>query len=299
MAAAEGRAFARAALAGNPSDGYGGATLAVTVRNFAATVRAETAPVASIEPASELVSAAAKRVPGGPHPPAAIRWATTIPREVGLAGSSALIVATIRALCSLRRVALPADAVAALALTVEVEDLGIAAGPQDRVAQAHEGLLNMDFAGADLLAGRHGTYEPLDPSLLPPLYLAYATDAASPSGAVHTDLGERFARGEADVVAGMGELAQLARWARDALKRGDLHAFGRCVDASFDARRSLVALDRRHVEMVELARATGASANFAGSGGAVVGSCRDDLHRGELAAAFRRIGCTVVEPRVA
>ncbi|MDQ3632510.1 MAG: hypothetical protein M3417_14825, partial [Actinomycetota bacterium] len=35
---ATGTAFARAALAGNPSDGYGGGVLAVCVRDFAATV---------------------------------------------------------------------------------------------------------------------------------------------------------------------------------------------------------------------------------------------------------------------
>ena len=33
-----------------------------------------------------------------------------------------------------------------MALAVETEDLGIAAGPQDRFVQAHEGLLYMDFA---------------------------------------------------------------------------------------------------------------------------------------------------------
>ena len=41
MTAVEGKAFARAGLLGNPSDGYGGKVLSVVVRNFSARVRLE------------------------------------------------------------------------------------------------------------------------------------------------------------------------------------------------------------------------------------------------------------------
>jgi len=60
-----------------------------------------------------------------------------------------------------------------MALAVETEDLGIAAGPQDRYAQAHEGLVLMDFAGAAPQVTR------LDTALLPALFLAWRTDAKS------------------------------------------------------------------------------------------------------------------------
>ncbi len=71
---------------------------------------------------------------------------TEIPREVGLGGSSAIVIATLRALCALARSRLDPAATAAIALAVETEDLGIAAGPQDRLIQAHEGLLYLDFS---------------------------------------------------------------------------------------------------------------------------------------------------------
>jgi hypothetical protein len=45
----KGRAFARVALAGNPSDGYGGRTLAVVVRDFAASASATAAPSAATD----------------------------------------------------------------------------------------------------------------------------------------------------------------------------------------------------------------------------------------------------------
>ena len=161
---ASGRAHARAALAGNPSDGYGGAVLAVSVADFAAHAEVARRRGRVSDPPSALVDAAVARFGRGP---CAVRWRTDVPREVGLAGSSAIVTATVRALCALHGHALEPDALAAMALAVETEDLGIAAGPQDRYAQAHEGLVLMDFAGA------RPRVERLDPALLPPLYLAW------------------------------------------------------------------------------------------------------------------------------
>jgi hypothetical protein len=50
---------------------------------------------------------------------------------------------------------------------------------------------------------------------------------------------------------------------------------------------------------VQLARELGASATFAGSGGAVVGACREQGLLGRLADAFEREGCVVAPVRVA
>jgi glucuronokinase len=278
---ASGRALARAALAGNPSDGYGGAVLAVCVPGLAARAEAQPAGQALSDPPSTLVDATVARFG---HGPCAVRWTTTVPREVGLGGSSAIVTATVRALCALHGHVLAPDALAELVLAVEVEDLGIAAGPQDRYAQAHEGLLLMDFAGA------RPQVERLDPALLPALYLAWRSDAAEASHAVHGGLRDRAA--EPRVRAGMARLAGHARAARDALHSGDHAAFAHALDASFDERAALVELDPRHVAMVRAARAAGASANYAGSGGAIVGT----LPPGGLepvATALRALGCEI------
>jgi glucuronokinase len=287
--AADGVAHARAALAGNPSDGYGGAVLALTLSPYRARVHARPAAALSVEPASLLVEAAARRFARQLHPPAlatALRWTTSIPRGVGLGGSSAIVIATLRALASLHGVELGRAELAAFALAVETEDLGIAAGPQDRVAQAHEGLTFMDFSGAAV-----GSYEPLHPRLLPPLIVAWRAEAAADSGTVHTPLRARFDRGEADVVNAMKSLAAAARDARSALLRGVWAEFARAVDASFDARRQMMELDPRHVEMIEIARACGAAANYTGSGGAIVAVCRDEQQRGVVDRALADARC--------
>jgi hypothetical protein len=54
---------------------------------------------------------------------------------------------------------------AEMALVTEVEDLGIAAGPMDRVIQSYEHVMLLELAGTRTEA----SYEVLDPGLLPPV----------------------------------------------------------------------------------------------------------------------------------
>ncbi len=98
----------RAALAGNPSDGYGGAVLAVTLPRWCAEAEAAAAPEIEIEPVNALVEATVRRFARELKTPgAAVRWSTSIPQRVGLGSSSALVIAVMRALCELHGVELP------------------------------------------------------------------------------------------------------------------------------------------------------------------------------------------------
>jgi glucuronokinase len=271
---------ARAALLGNPSDGYGGAVVAFAFRDFEA--RVERAELVDCHPdALPLLRAAAGRAGADGAP---LRMRTTIPREVGLGGSSAIVLAALRAL----GVDAPPDELARLALAVEVEDLGIAAGLQDRLVQVHGGVLLMDFAD--------DTVERLDPGLLPPLYVAWREDAGAASGRFHGGLRARFARGERAVVAAMAELGEVARAGADALRAGDHAQLARLVDRTFDLRASIAELDPRHVRMVQAARAAGASANYAGSGGAIAGTLADRAAFDTLRDALRAEGCEAIRP---
>ena len=288
---AQGAALARAALAGNPSDGYGGAVLAVALPIWAARAEAVPAGELGIEPANELVGATVRRFARDLDPGAAVsfvRWSTSIPQRVGLGSSSALVIAVVCALAELHRVQLEADALAEFALAVETEEMGIVAGLQDRVAQAYEGLTFMEFGGG-------GSYERLDPAVLPPLVIAWRKEAAADSGDVHGSLRARHDGGEPEVHEAMESLASAAREARHGLVAGDLELFRVSVDRTFDLRRELLPLDRRCVDMVELARSCDASANYTGSGGAIVAVCRDAAHAGAVADALGRVGCGVAQ----
>src|SRR5436305_4037550 len=122
MGRGEGRASARTALVGNPSDGYGGAMLAAALPAFSARATATGGGGGTITPGSSLIAAAVARFARDLDPAAAnadIAWETTIPRSVGLGGSSALVIAVARALCALHGVTLEGMPLASFAYTVE------------------------------------------------------------------------------------------------------------------------------------------------------------------------------------
>ena len=284
---------ARAALAGNPSDGYRGAVLAVTLPDWRAQAEAELHPSGRVEPANALVQATVDRFARELEPAAAetaVTWTTSIPQRVGLGSSSALVIAVTRALSALHEIDLEPARLAEFALAVETEGLGIVAGLQVRVAQAYEGLMFMDFAEPP-------RYERLDPDLLPPLIVAWRETAAADSGGVHTDLRQRHVDGDPAVRRTMSELGAAARNAQRALLDRDLERFSACVDETFDLRRGLMDLDPRCVEMIEAARAGGAAANYTGSGGAIVAICRDRRHADEVEPRLAGLGCGVIRSR--
>jgi glucuronokinase len=182
---------------------------------------------------------------------------------------------------------------------VEADELGITAGLQDRVIQVYEGLVFMDFAPEQMHEQRGylcGHYEPLDPALLPPVYLAYSTEHGEPTEVFHNDIRGRFNRGEPAVVRAMGRCAALAARAREAILARDAERLGGLLDENFEQRRSIYRLPEGQVRMVEVARQAGASANFAGSGGAIVGVYKDEATFQTLEQALGGIGCRVVKP---
>jgi glucuronokinase len=325
------KAYARAGLIGNPSDGYHGRTLSLIVKNFASEVVIYEWPELEIVPTRQdqcrfesladllrdvrlngyyggmrLVKAAIKRFAdycerSGVRLPAenfSIRYDSRIPRQVGLAGSSAIVTATVRGLCEFYGVTVPKEKLPSLILSVESEELGIGAGLQDRVAQVYEGLVYMDFDREYMERHGHGRYEPLDPQLLPPLYIAYQNDLAEPSEVFHNHIRQRYESGERKVVEAMELIAELARQGRECLLRRDYQRLGELMNLNFDTRRSIYNLNPRHIRMVELARHLGASAKFAGSGGSVIGTYQDEEMFRRLKRAFEAEGCAVIKPLI-
>jgi glucuronokinase len=329
------RAYARAALVGNPSDGYHGKAISLIVRNFWAEVvlyewdsvdivltEEDRARFRSVNDLARdvalhgyyggirLIKATIKRFVDYCRRADltlhaqnfSIRYHSIIPRQVGLAGSSAIITATLRCLMEFYDIDIPIDVQPSLVLSVERDELGVAAGLQDRVTQAYEGLVYMDF-GRERERLVHGLpcycYEPLDPALLPPLYVAYHHGLSEPTEVFHNDIRERFHQGDEQVVNGMRQVACLAGSARDALLEGDMRRLSRLIDENFDVRRNIFRLPAWQVRMVDVARACGASANFAGSGGAIVGSYEDERMLGRVRSALEAIECCVIKPQVA
>ncbi len=230
-----------------------------------------------------------------------LAYRTTIPRQVGLGGSSAIVLAALRAVIEHHGIDIQPALVPSLGLAAEAR-LGIVAGLQDRVVQAFGGVVAMDFRQRRMRTEHgleYGEYRFLDPAGLPPLYLAWAPAAAAESTTTHGDLRVRFVARDWAVVSGMKILSSLAEQAEEAIRLGDHDAVASLLDQSFDARRRMVELPDHQIEMVERARAAGASAAFAGSGGAIVGTYRGIEQINELQARLEPLGATVARLEVA
>ena len=326
------RAYARAGLVGNPSDGYHGRTLSVIVRNFFAEVvlyewedleiilsQEDRSRFGSIHElrhdvklhgyygGARLVKATIKRFVEYCTAKGlelhdrnfSIRYESNIPRAVGLAGSSAIIVATLRALMDFYRVEIPEIVQPSIALSVETQDLGIAGGLQDRVIQVMEGLVFMDFSKERMqrIDGYDcGYYERLPLSVLPPIYIAYSAEAGEPTEVTHGPLRARYLAGDPAVHAAMSHFASLAQRSQQALLAGDCDSFATLMNENFDTRRTICDLSATHIRMIETARSTGASAKFAGSGGAIVGTYHNEATYEQLVQALRAIDCEVFKP---
>jgi glucuronokinase len=204
-----------------------------------------------------------------------LKFHTTIPRMVGLSGSSAIITATFRALMKLYELSLDDLHIAreefpAVLLSIEQEELGIKAGLQDRVIQAYGGLVHMDFTRSK---ADHNIYTPLPPSLLPPLYLLYNTDAGGDSGSVHSTVRQRYDAGDDTVVAGMQQISTLADMAVTCLRERHYSQLADCMEANFANRRQLYGdevVGAKNIAAAQLAQSLGFAVKFTGSGGSFI-----------------------------
>ena len=326
------RSFARAGFLGNPSDGYFGKTISFSFTEFCVDLRlTESARLrfipgevddATFDSPRQLVrdlrlygyyggirmlKAVAKLFfeyceehgIGIADANFTAEYKINIPRLVGLSGSSAICSAMLKALMEFYGVEIPLEEQPTLIMCAERDELGIACGLQDRVAQIYNGLTFMDFERSLVESTGHGRYERLDPKKVPNLYIAYDPRRAEESGKAHKKVKKLFQQQNHDVVAAMSEFADIARQGRDALVAGKFEKIPALVNANFDLRDKIfnVAEENRHMVMV--ARSAGASAKFAGSGGAIVGTYEDDAQFAALAASLEKIGCRTLKPVIA
>jgi glucuronokinase len=322
-------AFARAGLIGNPSDGYYGKTISFVIRNFKATVRLWESPHFEIEPTHgdlarfgsvaefvrdvklhgyyggmRLIKAAIKKFheyfskqgQDLPNRSFTVSVETDIPRLVGMSGSSAIITAMFRAMMKFYGVEVPKQYLPTLVLAAEREELAINAGLQDRVIQVYEGIVYMDFERTHLEKHGYGMYEELRPPKMPPLYVAYDVERAEVSDIPHKNLRQLFEKGDPTVVNAMQTYRELTDKARVALMAGDWDTLGQLMNDNFDLRKTFLPIAPENQRMVDVARSTGASAKFTGSGGAICGLYKGGKQYQQLVDALAKLRCSVIRP---
>lgn len=325
------KAYPRVGLVGNPSDGYFGKTISFAFSNFSAEVVLYETPELEILPSKKdrslfsgiqslvedvnlhgyyggvrLLKATVKRFYDYCNENQielydrnfTLRYSSNIPHGVGLAGSSAIITACLRALMAFYGVSIPQYTQANLILSSEVDELHIAAGLQDRVIQVYEGLVHMDFDQKVMKRQGYGVYESLDHKLLPNLFVAYRDDFSEPTEIFHNNIRDRFDRGESGVVSAMKYWASLADKVRSCLDKGQSEKIGQLLDANFDRRKKIYKISEFNLQMVDTARSVGASAKFTGSGGAIVGTYKDSKMFSNLKRSLGKLNIKVIKPRI-
>jgi len=326
------KAYPRVGLIGNPSDGYFGKTIAFAFTNYSAQVVLYETPELEIMPnvkdhsrftdiqtlvsdvnlhgyygGIRLLKATIKRFYDYclenqielHDRNFSIRYSSDIPHGVGLAGSSAIITACLRALMSYYGVSIPKFIQANLILSAETDELHITAGLQDRVVQVYQGLIYMDFDKEIMKSRGYGKYEYMDVSLLPKLYVAFTDELGEPTEVFHNDIRHRFDQGEKAVVAAMKYWATLTDKFRRCIEAGQLEKAGPLIDANFDRRTKLYRMSLDNMLMVKTARSTGVSAKFTGSGGAIVGTYTNQKMFNSLKSKLGKIGIKVIKPKIA
>ena len=325
------QAYPRAGLVGNPSDGYFGKTISFAFSNFCVEVVLYETPELEILPSQKdhscfdgiadivrdvllhgyyggirLLKATIKTFYDYCQDNQivlheknfTIRYCSNIPHGVGLAGSSAIITACLRALMAFYGVSIPKYVQANLVLAAEKNELHIPAGLQDRVIQVYQGVVYMDFAEEIMARQGYGNYELLGCNLLPRLYIAYRDDLSEPTEKFHNNIRLRFDQGERKVVNAMRFWARLTDKVRHCLLSGQADKIGELLDANFNRRRQIYNISEDNIRMVEEARAVGASAKFTGSGGAIVGTYAHEKMFHELRKRLGKLNIKTIKPKI-
>ncbi|WP_321374120.1 hypothetical protein [uncultured Draconibacterium sp.] len=323
--------YPRAAVIGNPSDGYYGKTIAFVFSNFGANVQLYQTPELEIKP-QRLDITSYKNMQalvedinfagyyGGmrllkgmikvfyeycvendiqlSNKNFTIRYNSNIPLRLGLAGSSAILSAFLKAMCLFYEVYIQPAVFANLVLSVENGELGISAGLQDRVAQAFEKPVFMDFDKSTMEKQGYGNYQVLNSACLPRFYIAYRKNLSEGTETVHNNLKARFNIGEEKVLQAMKRWGQITEEFKDALILNDYDTMHQLINENFDLRHSLIPISKGNIEMVEMARSAGASAKFTGSGGAIIGTYKDEKMFSKLKDTLNNHNIEVIKPNI-
>ncbi len=306
---------ARSNLVGNPSDLYGGVTLACSVPLFAH-CRVESADVTRLVSGADerRIARAVDLAPAGDVfdlarsvlrsldslPVARISFSSEIPMQSGMAGATALLMAILAAVSRAQGAVPSPYELAERSRAIERYELGVTCGWVDHYMAAFGGLRFIDFAGkaldGDPDAPRLARVESLpEVEGQLPFVLAF-TGVRHDSGAVHAPIRDRWARGEPAVVRAYERVAELGREGRDALTSRSWGRLGELMNENHAIQRALGGSGEVNDRLIDAARTAGApGAKLAGAGhGGTIVALWTDEETEPLVRALRRAGAAEI-----
>jgi galactokinase/mevalonate kinase-like predicted kinase len=295
---------ARCGIIGNPSDIYGGVLVSSSVpaRAFCRLTRGQ----AKAPDDSTLWDAVLARYPVDE---VAVEWSSRIPRSSGLAGSTALLAATLLCVRTLLGKAPDlSEAKGKYEFAEEVRDIeyheaGVVCGYQDAYMAVFGGVNRLDFASKHpaVQGGLPGELTPIEVEDLP--FVLVNTGSQRMSGQVHSPVRERWLAGELKVVEAMNRLGELGSAGSLALAENRWEDLARAMNENHQIAKELDLSGEVVDDLVETCRkngALGAKLAGAGHGGTVIALVedKDEFLRHMGSAGFAETLEPKVEPGV-
>ncbi len=265
----------RCGIVGNPSDIYGGVVLSCSTP-ARATCRLTLDVETQLPSDPTLWNAATARFP---LENVRVEWSSDVPRSSGLAGSTALLAATLACVLIAHGKEFRADPeFAELVRDIEKNEAGVQCGFQDAYMVVHGGLQRMSFDGKS--PSEVGPYAVLESLELDLPFLLVTTGVERLSGSVHGPVIDRWLAGDEAIRRAVLEVAELGARGSSALAEGDLAELAACMNRNQELIAGWGGSGEAIDQLVADCLASGASAAKlagAGMGGTVIALAEDRI----------------------
>jgi galactokinase/mevalonate kinase-like predicted kinase len=158
-----------------------------------------------------------------------VEWSSDVPRSSGLAGSTALLAATLACVLIARGETLGGQSeFAELVRDVEKNEAGVQCGFQDAYMSVYGGLHHMDFAGkSPSEVGPFASMTALDVELP---FLLVTTGVQRLSGSVHGPVIDRWMSGDEEIRKAVDEVIGIGAQGASFLIEGNLEGLAACMN---------------------------------------------------------------------
>lgn len=277
----------RAGIIGNPTDMYGGLVISCSIERRAKVTLTSNSNLKLIAGDKEceiktqkdlelkgdhfdIVRATLQHL-GLPKEPFQLEFESTIPFRRGLSGSTALIVALAQGILAWKGEYPQKRELAEKARYIEYNHLKIVCGFQDTYMSVFGGFHFMNFTGKqfDQIHESHlfATLEPIEFDKRPLPFVIATTRVKHHSSAVHAPLGERWLKGEVEVVNGYKRIAELTKLGKMAILNSDWPQLDKLMNENHQIQRNLGGSGESNERLIAAALESGApGAKLAGAG---------------------------------
>lgn len=302
----------RIGILGNPSDIYGGKVIAMTIqyrthiwlkqsRKFSVrTISGEEPELTMLIEKSLTRLRNEGFVSVGKSLEATVK--TRIPRQSGMGGSTAIILAFLDACRKMFKLKISNYHLAEITQKIEHKELGITAGYNDRYCITFGGLLFMDFSGKnidrELWEGEpYAKIHQMKARSLP-LVCGY-WGIRRISGDVHALIRKRYLQGDGEIIEAVRRLIQITDEGKKAIARSNWNILAELMNENYEIARNIgwaYPMDEKLRNIGLMNGAKAAKLGGAGNGGVMIFLIQEKT--GRLVKALKNAGAKVFIPKV-